>query len=386
MRVGIDATLLRAETLYTGMGQYTRSLISALASCSKDHEFVLLGYRPRPPGLPEPLVWQVMRQLPLGKPGPWLSHQVVLGTVAHRLQLDVLHIPGVNLRLSAPGVPLWAPCPLVVTMHDVIPLLYYGRMGPPLPWRLRLGYRLALVAVCRAAAVITVSETSRHDILKSTGVPPGRLHVIHNGVDFPSAPTPKEATAILARLGIERPYALYAGSYEPRKNLLGAVAGYRHALARRALPPMVLLVERESGWRNSTMEAVGRSGVADHLHFLHSLSDEEMAALFHNASLFIYPSFYEGFGLPPVQALACGVPVIAARSGSLPEVLGDAAYFVDAASPEEIGEAIARLIEDQALVRELAARGPVQASLYRWERAARETVRVYEAAARSSDE
>src|SRR5690606_20100509 len=134
-----------------------------------------------------------------------------------------------------------APCPLVVTVHDAIPIVYYGQLGPALPWRLRAGYRLAMLAARRAARIITVSECSRRDMLTHLSITSDTVHVIYNGLDLPRIPSEEEERATLDRLGVRKPYLLYAGSYEPRKNVLGAVAAYRHALTRRELPPMVLI-------------------------------------------------------------------------------------------------------------------------------------------------
>lgn len=380
MRVGIDATFLQADALYTGMGVYTRGLTSALAALSSRHEIILLGYGARPAAAPVLLSWHRLTQPSVGRLGPWLSHQTVLPRAARDLALDVLHIAGINLRLSQPGVPFRTPCPLVVTMHDAIPLVYYGRQGPPLPWRLRLGYRIALLATRRAAAIITVSETSRRDILAHIPLSPERLHVVYNGLDIPCSPTPQEAHALLARRGIAPPYLLYAGSYEPRKNLLGAIAAYRHALERRDLPPLVLLVERESGHRQATMVAIERYGLERRLVFVHSLPEEELGALYRHAALLIYPSHYEGFGFVPLQALACGVPVISSRAGSLPEVLGDAARYVESTAVDELAATILDLYEQPAATA-LAARGPAQAARFRWKTMAEQTLAIYSRAA-----
>lgn len=376
MRVGIDASFLRSSSLHTGMGVYTSQLLAALAP-DTSHEIVLLGYGDRPPAAPDRLPWHALPPLPAGKASPWLSHQAVLPRAARRLGLDLLHIPGVNLRLSQPGVPFAAPCPLVVTLHDAIPLVYYGRQGPALPWRLRLGYRVALRAIGRAAAVITVSATSRRDILAHLRLRPARVHVVHNGLAFPPRPPRSRALALLAERGVVPPYLLYAGSFEPRKNLLATVAAYRQAATSRDLPPLVLVVERESGYRAAVMEEVARSGVADRLIFLHSLPDEALAALYYHADLLVYPSRYEGFGFVPLQGLACGIPVIASHTGALPEILGDAAHYIDPASVNEIAGAIGRLVADREAAAALAARGPAQAARFTWALAAERTLAVY---------
>ena len=178
-------------------------------------------------------------------------------------------------------------------------------------------------------------------------------------------------------MGITPPYLLYAGSYEPRKNLIGAVAAYRQALAQRDLPPLVLLVERDSGHRAVALGEIAGLGVSDRLRFVHSLSDDELTALYRFASLFIYPSYYEGFGFAPLQALAQGLPVIAAKTGSLPEVLGDAARYFDPANPGELAAAMVELIDQPGEAAKLAVGGPIQAARYRWDLAARQILQAY---------
>lgn len=381
MNIGIDGTFLQPESLHTGMGVYTRGLISKLVDISGSHNIVLVGYGPRPPAAPEGTVWHSLPALRVGRASPWLSHQLLLPHVVRQLDLDVLHIPGVNVRLSRPGIPFRCPCPLVVTMHDVIPLIYYSGSGPRLPWRLRLGYRLGLLATCRARMIVAVSQKSRTDILRHLDLSEDRVRAVANGLD---ACWLKRGRRRRTAQRQRASYLLYAGSFEPRKNLIGAVEAYRRALAETDLPPLVMIVERESGHRAAVMDAVKRSGVADRLHFVDSLDDDELVELYEGASLFIYPSFYEGFGFPPLQALARGVPVIASEAGSLPEVLGDAARYIDPGLPDELAAAIVELYTEPDRARQLAAAGPGRARAYTWESAAQKMLAVYEEAASHS--
>jgi glycosyltransferase involved in cell wall biosynthesis len=381
MRVGLDATFLMDGAVHTGMGVYARGLAGGLATVG-GAEVILLGYGPRPAAAPQDLVWYAMPQLKAGRLSPWLSHQLVLPVVARRLHLDVLHVTGVNVRLSRPGIPFVSPCPLIVTMHDAIPLVYYGRDGPPLPPRLRLAYQLALVCVRRAAAVIAVSETSRADILEHAALKAARVRSVYNGLDHVPPVDVKRQAELLATLGIHQRYLLYAGSYEPRKNLVGALDAYAAASRDTELPLLVLLVERESGFRASVMAEVERSGLQDRLRFLHSLDDSQLTALYAGAELLLYPSFYEGFGFHPLQAMACGVPVISSTCGALPEVLGDAAVYADARQPEALGRAVVDLWLSPERRHALAQRGKARAARYRWETSAAATLDVYRSVAR----
>jgi glycosyltransferase involved in cell wall biosynthesis len=380
MYIGIDGTFLQPESLYTGMGTYTLGLVKALASLVEEDEIVLIGYSPRPELTPAGVRWEVIPRLLTGRWGVWLNHQIFLPRLVRKLNLDVFHIPGVNMRLSRPGIPFYTPCPIVVTIHDMIPLVYYGRKGPPLPWRLRLGYLLAMQTSKRAAAVITVSESSRKDILTHLPALSDRIHVIHNGLDIPPLEDEEGQKVILDRLGVRSPYLLYAGSYEPRKNLIGAVMAYREALEHRQLPEFVLLVERESGHREETLREIDKSGISSRLHFVHSLTENELATLYRGATLLLYPSHYEGFGFPPLLGLACGIPVIASDKGSLPEVLGEVVFYVDPESAGDMAHAIIELLDHPERANKLASDGPGQAAKYRWQDAAQSTYQVYEKA------
>jgi glycosyltransferase involved in cell wall biosynthesis len=182
----------------------------------------------------------------------------------------------------------------------------------------------------------------------------------------------------LERLGVQSPYIFYAGSYEPRKNLMGAVKAYQQALDHYQLPDLVLLVERESGHREEILRKIDESGISTRLHFVHSLTESELAAIYRGATLLLYPSHYEGFGFPPLLGLAFGIPVITSNKGSLPEVLGEAALYVDPESVGDIALAIIEMLDHPDQAKRLSSLGPRQASQYRWEDAAQSTYRLYE--------
>jgi len=378
VRVGIDATFLEAGALHSGMGVYTRGLVSALAAePGLAPDLVLLSYE-RPQAAPPELAWYPLPRLRVGKLSAWLSHQVLLGRAARRCQLDLLHVPGVNVRLSRPGVPLLTSCPLVVTLHDVIPLCFYnGRLGPKLPWKLTWAVRLALLAVRRAARVITVSRSARQDILRYTSIPAERVVAIYNGLD----PRPARRTAsaaALAHRGVPQDYVLYAGSFEPRKNFVGAVAGYCEAVRRLpSVPPLVALVERDSGHRPAAVAALAASGVHDRVVLVDSLADDELWQLYAGARCMLYPSLYEGFGFPPLQALACGVPVVASPAGALAEVLADAPLYIDPRAPEDIARGLITVLNEPMRAASMRQLGDQVARRYRWDTCAAQTLEVY---------
>jgi len=218
MEVGVDGTFLEAGSRFTGMGAYTLGLVKGLVAIGKGEALVLLGYGPRPGEVPACVRWETIPTVRAGRLSGRLSHQFQLPRLIRRLGLDLLHIPGVSLRISKPGIPFLLPCRLVVTVHDAIPRVYYGKEVPPLPWRLEIAYCLALAAAKNASAVITVSETSRKDILRTLSVKSDRLYVVHNGLERALIPDARKCRQVLSRLGLKAPYLLFAGSFEPRRS------------------------------------------------------------------------------------------------------------------------------------------------------------------------
>lgn len=383
MRIGIDCSFLSPGPRHSGMGVYTAGLLQGLGATALGHEIHALGYGERPIDVPSQFPWHAIPLLPIGRANRWISHQVSLPLLARFLKLDVLHIPGVNLRLSQPGVPFLAPCPLVVTVHDAIPVAFYGRRGPSLPWRLRLGYNLALQAVRKAAVVITVSETSRADIEAHLPLDPHRIVVVHNGLPEVRRLADHEVDSLLDELRVSQPYLLYVGSYEPRKNVRGALSGYQLAASKGGLPPLVLVVEPESGHRDAVMASAAELGLGNRLVWRSALSDRQLAALYCGATLFIYPSLYEGFGFTALQALSYGVPTIAGDAGAAREILGNAALLVSPTEPSALAAAIVDLLENTEQRERMYNEGPQQASRFSWKQAALGTLACYEVAGSS---
>ncbi len=383
MRIGIDITGLGPQQRYTGMGEYAHQLVSHLARINTTDTFYLIGYG-EDFSLPQQANFHrvTLPGASLGKLRAVFSHQIALPLLARKLRLDVLHIPWVHVRPSHPAVPWRVPCALVVTLHDVIPFAYYRQADPKsLPTRLRLFYALNLRLTARATRVITVSAHSQQDIVRITNIPPERIRVVYNGLDFPPLHLSEEAARARCRaLGLPERYLLYAGSYEPRKNLKGTLAGYARAVEDGVDLPLVMIVERASGYAQTLRAYAERLQLGSRLIFIHSLSQEDLRFVYTRATLFLFPSLYEGFGFPPLQAMNCGVPVIAARTSSLPEILGDAALYVDPHQPTEIASAIRKLLTDEAARAHLIAAGKAQAARYTWERAAAETLAVYQEA------
>jgi len=371
MRVGIIGygidTPVRAST---GIGRYTLELLRALAAVRPRLEVMLLT-----PGAPGPLAGENGVQW-VRLPGcRLLPALVTLGNLlipwmARRKRLDVVHDPtgATPFLLGAGGARS------VVTIHDVFAWSCPGH-STPLDTLL---YRHWLPRVLpRVDAVITDSETSRADIVDYLSIPADRVEVIYPGVSTTYHPMPAdEAAQIAARYSLPAGYILFVGSVEERKNLrrlLHACARLWQAGERR---PLVVVGARR--WKHSRiMQAMRELDLGQHVIFTGYVSEADLPALYSAADLFVFPSLYEGFGLPPLEAMACGTPVVCSNAASLPEVVGDAAIMVDPYDVEGLAEAMRRVLADADLREELRVKGLARAKHFSWEKAARETIEVY---------
>jgi glycosyltransferase involved in cell wall biosynthesis len=232
----------------------------------------------------------------------------------------------------------------------------------------------------RADAIIAVSEHTRRDVTRLMGIPADRMTVIHGGVD--QAFRPIEARAELERVRAEYDlplrFVLFFGTLEPRKNLVTLLEAYAALLQEDpALAPLV--VAGRKGWRyQESLRRIRDRGLTERVVLTDWVRDEDVPALLNLAQVLVFPSRYEGFGLPPLEAMACGTPVISSNAASLPEVVGDAGVLVEPLDAAALAAALRRVLQDEALRRELRAKGLRQASRFTWERAARETLAVYE--------
>lgn len=265
----------------------------------------------------------------------------------------------------------------VVTFHDAMLFKLQTRELPAAAYpRLAMaGARISMAAIRRVAAVITVSESSRDDLLRFTDYDPGRVHVIAQGVserfrpfDVQNGDRPEETGCRALRI-------LHVGHCGVYKNIEGILQSLPRLIRR--LGPRVVFVKAGGPFTRSQLALIARLGVEQHVQHLGMVPDGELPRIYANADLFLMPSHYEGFGLPALEAMACGTPVIASNQGSLPEVVGDAGLLVEPADVEQIAAAAERLLTDAELRAELRAKGLERARTFTWQRTARETLAVY---------
>jgi glycosyltransferase involved in cell wall biosynthesis len=362
MRVGFDVTPLC--TPRSGIGTYTANLLDHLDRRGDDEILPLANF---PTGSP-PFQPHVLSRRPRLNKTVWM--QAVLPWQLARLGTDVCHFTN--------SVAPWrTPCPSIVTIHDTTLWLFPQHH----PRRRLLAMRpLIPLAARRANAVIAVSESAKRDIVRILKVPAQRVHVVYE------APTacfrPLTAGPALEdlrrRYGLPERFVLHVGTLEPRKNLvrlLEACAQWWRGGNRSH----ALVLAGGRGWQDRAIfDAVERLDLGGMVHILGYVPTQALVGLYNLADALVFPSLYEGFGLPVVEAMACGTPVITSRNGSLEEVAGTAAEFVDATSVDSIACGLRRVLLDANRQAELRVQGPLRASIFSWARAAAQTRQVYQ--------
>ena len=374
MRVSLDLTVATTES--GGIGRYVEQLSQALISGYPEVEWVLLPGRSEPPWLASlPGKAAVIRPAGQAKNRVVRANLALPGLLAAH-GIDVHHAPD-NLSLPLLAARRTA---RVVTIHDLIPIL----LPHTVEWKHRLITRVILEAsVRRADAVIVPSEATRRDILERYPAAEGKVFVTPEGVDESFRPAPAgEVERVRRAHGLPGEYLLFLGTLEPKKNLPALLRAYAAARSRApSLPPLV--VAGKTGWIYEPIFETWRElRLQEAVRFLGFVPNADVVPLMSGARAFLFPSLYEGFGLPVLEAMACGTPVITSNVSSLPEVAGDAAITVDPHSVEELAHAIEKLAFDDTLHRALRERGLRRAAVFTWRRCAEQTMEVYRRVAR----
>lgn len=302
--------------------------------------------------------------------------QITVPRIAKKIGADVLHVP-----YWAP--PFRSPCPLVVTVHDIIPLLIPEYNHSLL---LRIYTSLAAAATQGASHIITDSDSSRDDIVSHLQLPESRVHTVHLGADDVFSPelNPNSALRVSKKFNLPDTYILYLGGFQRHKNLRHLLAAWTwaHPIASKDCPLVIAgrLPNNPDGYIYDDLPNLASElGISDTVIFIGEIQEEDKVALYQSASCFVFPSSYEGFGLPPLEAMACGIPVITTGSGALKETVGDAAYLVsDPVDARELGAAMISIIVDEKLASDLQGRGLIQSAKFSWGKTVVETLRIYQ--------
>jgi glycosyltransferase involved in cell wall biosynthesis len=285
--------------------------------------------------------------------------------------------PDIHHALSIHYVSWLFPCPSVVTIHDVIPLVFsehYTQTG----LKHRMLYRFAR----RADHILTPSEHARKDVHRHLRIPLERITVTYEAADerFRPAEDPEARDEVLRRYGIRRPYLLYVGGFtklDPRKKVRRLIEVFGELRREGARDVQLVLAGKLGDYSRALMQEMDGPDPASGVVFTDYVEEADLPVLYSGARCFVFPSAYEGFGLPVLEAISCGTPTVAYRNSSIPEVLGDAGLLVDERRPGQLLEAIRALLERDDLAKQLEAKGLEQAKRFRWEDTARKTVAVY---------
>jgi glycosyltransferase involved in cell wall biosynthesis len=360
VKIAIDARKWRDY----GIGRYVQNLVGHLARLDRETTYFLFCQRADEPTLRD--LAENFTPIVDDSPGYSLWEHVSIPRKLRRLGAELLHCPH-YVR------PLFSSIPTVVTIHDCIHLLFPQYLPTRLAWR--YAYFMMGSAVRRSALVFTDSEASRLDILRFyPWADPERVQVVPSALDaaFLEPPDAEEIERVQERYQIRGRFVLYAGNIKPHKNLERLVAAFAQIKQRAGCEEIKLFIIGDEGSRFGYLRRiVEEAGVRQDVRFFGFVPDRTLAVLYRLATVFAYPSLYEGFGLPPLEAMASGTPVVTSRVSSLPEVVGDAALLVDPYSVDEIAQALARALEDEPLRAQLVERGRARVRAFSWDRSVR---------------
>ena len=370
MRIGIDARSVLKQR--TGVGNYTFNLIRTLSKLDQENQYVLFyshhkNVRSAIPVIGNPnfeskfirfpnkllnLMWGTLRMPKID----WLVGRV-----------DLYHSPNYTLNMLGRGKSL-------MTIHDLSFLAC--RQYSLASGRWHYAFKIKNYAH-QVDAIAADSESTKSEIMKYLKVPEEKIHVIHLACSeaFEPLPQSENTQTILDKYKIKGDFILYVGTLEPRKNLKGLIEAYHQT---RAKDDFLLVLAGGTGWKyKHIFRLVDKLRLNDRVVFCGYVPDTELPELYNRASVFAYPSFYEGFGLPPLEAMACGLPVVVSHTTSLPEVVGDAGVYVDPSDIDQISHSIDTVLSDTELRNMLRERGLKRARLFSWEKATSETMKLY---------
>jgi glycosyltransferase involved in cell wall biosynthesis len=364
VRIGIDARKLHDF----GIGTYIRNLLRQLARLDSRTEFVLLC-RPADVAALASL-GENFRPVIENAGNYSVAEQVTIPVALRREGVTLFHAPHYVL-------PPLVSCKSVVTIHDCVHLMF----PQYLPNRLALAYARTSIALAsrRATRVMTVSDSSKRDIVRLFGTDPDKISVIYNAYDerFGVEPREEDVIRVRERYQLHDEFVLYAGNVKPHKNLERLIEAFDIVRARGLDHLKLVLIGDEISKYAALRRAVHQHRLHKYVRFLGYLPEETLAVMYRLAGVFVFPSLYEGFGLPPLEAMASGTPVVTSNVSSLPEVAGGGAILVDPYDPEAIADGIHRVLTDEALRRDLRRKGIARAHQFSWEASIRRVHDIY---------
>ena len=369
MRIGIN--LMHLSRYEAGVACYARNLVRALLASERTHSFILYGRKRYLDQFQGPNVkLKSVSFLPDNRWFRILWEQIAVGGDVRFRGPDVFHWPDYSRSLLAPGPRS------IGTVHDLAFLRLHNIYDPGRRFYKKI---MAKVSISRAEAIIAVSENTARDVTELLGIPRPRITVIPNGIDSMfqqlDADTCEEYRT--RRLGGIGPFIFFVGTMEPRKNVMRLLEAHG-MLQKMGLKGIPLVLAGQRGWKSEQIvDAIQKGMAAGSVYWLGYVPRDELPILYNLCRIFVYPSLYEGFGFPPLEAMACRAPVITSENSSLSEVAGDAALLVDPLDVGALAQAMATLLEDRTMRDNMRQRGLERACKYKWDETARLTMDVY---------
>lgn len=369
MRIGIDARMYSTE--FTGIGRYVYELVRHLVEADEKNEYVLFMNQPEYDEF-DPPSKRVEKVLVNAKHYSF-AEQLRYLWILRRAKLDLMHFTHFN-------APIFYRRPSVVTIHDLTLSFFPGKKMNSAFYR--TAYNLVLKSSVRnAKRVIAVSENTKQDLIDITHVSPAKVEVIYEGVgeEFGPRGNKEEQEEVLKKYSITKDFLLYTGVWRGHKNLVNLIRAF--ALLREgteAFDLQLVITGEEDPYYPEVKRTVKELGLEHHVIYTGMVPEKELIALYQMAKAYIFPSLYEGFGLPPLEAMRCGTPVVASKSSCIPEICGDSnAMFFDPYDPEDMANVVRRLLLDEGMQKDLRECGLKHSLKFSWEDMAEKTLKVY---------
>jgi glycosyltransferase involved in cell wall biosynthesis len=369
MRIGIDATAVPPKPM--GAGLYIIYLIQELGKLESAHEFIVFAQEYLRPHLEKQVSDKIqihwLKNISVPRRLVW--EQISFPRLVRRLKLDLLHSPHYTMPLSRP-------VPSVVTYHDMIFFIHPEKHTLAkryfFPWMMRRSAK-------KADIIVTDSESTRQDAMRFLEIPPEKIVTIHLGYQeiFRQITDADALSAIRQQYRLPERFIFYAGAFEPRKNVPLLLSAFEQLSQKYT--DLFLVVTGGTGWDNrETISQINAMHAKDRVVRLGHIPYADLPSIFNLAHVFVYPSLYEGFGLPPLEGMACGTPVITSNISSMPEFVGDAGILVPPNDEGALFDAIQRVLDDEALRQHLREAGPRRAANFTWKHTAEKTLEIYQ--------
>lgn len=370
MKIGIDARLYSSS--FTGIGRYVYELIANLIKIDSANSYTLFFNRPGFDSFTPPR--KGVEKILVNADHYSFSEQWDFWRILHKADLDLMHFTHFN-------APILYRRKTVVTIHDLTLNLYPGQKMVKASHR--IAYHLVLNSIVkRSKRIIAVSEHTKRDIIRMLHAKEDKIEVIHEGVNpqFHRIADKKIIDDFRGRMGLVKPYILYTGVWRSHKNLVNLIKAFAILKHKHGFDGWLVITGKEDPWYPEVKQTVREQQLEGEVRFTGLIPDEDLVLLYNGALLYVLPSFYEGFGLPALEAFACGIPVCAARSSSLPEVCGEGnAEFFDPHDPSDMAAKIASVYKNPDKMSLLRERGLHRLKDFSWEKMARQTLEVYNA-------